>query len=379
MTSSRDDITARSSSQFSEGRKILVVGAGVAGLAVVRALRGSGAEIEVVERTTTPDVGGAGIFLPANAVRGLRALGLDDAVLGSAVRIERQRVADHRDHTLYEVATESLWRGIAPTVATRRAALHGALLDGVEDAKIRWGTSPESIVPNGSGVDVTFDDGASGRYDLVVGADGVKSAVRRMVFGGTGLRASGLHAWRLLGPRGDTPPVWSVQLGRGVSFLTFPISPDLAYYYCDVNVEDADGGLAGLVARFADPVAELAADTTVAHTGPIEEVTLDSWSRGHVLLLGDAAHATTPNMAQGAAMAVEDALVLAGTLGSTDSIPTALREYEQRRRPRVEWVQQQSRRRDQTRGMHPVMRDLLLRTVGKRLYHANFRGLHTAY
>jgi 2-polyprenyl-6-methoxyphenol hydroxylase-like FAD-dependent oxidoreductase len=287
-------------------------------------------------------------------------------------------VADHRGRVLYEVATDDLWQGIGPTVATHRSALHGALLDGVEDVKIRWGASPESVVPAGSGVDVTFDDGASGRYDLVIGADGVHSTVRRLVFGDTGLRAPGLHAWRLLGPRGDTPPVWSVRLGRGASFLTFPISPDLAYYYGDVSADDAGAGLAGLVARFTAPVPELVDAATVAHSGPIEEVSLDSWTRGHVLLVGDAAHATTPNMAQGAAMAFEDALVLADVLTTDASIPAALREYELRRRPRIERVQQQTRNRDRTRGLHPATRNILLRTIGKRLFHANYRGLHAA-
>ena len=113
--------------------------------------------------------------------------------------------------------------------------------------------------------------------------------------------------------------------------------------------------------------------------GSLLPVSLGTWTRGHVLLVGDATHATTPNMAQGAAMAFEDALVLAHTLGTADSIPAALREYEQRRRPRVERVQQQTRRRDRTRGMAPATRDVLLRTIGKRLFHANYQSLHAAY
>lgn len=361
------------------GRKILVVGAGLAGLAVVRALRGSGAEIEVVERTETRGPDGAGIFLPANAVRGLRALGTDDAFVASAVRIGQQRVADHRGRVLYEVGTDDLWQGIGPTVATSRSALHGVLLAGIEDVKIRWGTSPVSVITDGASVVVTFDDGSTGRYDLVVGADGVHSTVRHLVFGDAGLRDSGLHAWRLLAPRGDTEPVWSVRLGRGASFLTFPISSELSYYYYDVGTEDADDGLAGLVARFAAPVSELAAAATVAHSGPVEEVSLDSWVRGQVLLVGDAAHASTPSLAQGAAMAFEDALVLADSLGPSTSVAAALQEYERRRRPRVEWVQKQTRLRDRTRGLHPAARDMLLRAIGKRLFYANYQGLHAAH
>lgn len=363
-----------------------MVGAGVAGLAVARALRGSGAGVEVVDRAAAPAAGGAGIFLPANAVRGLRLLGLEDAVLGSAVPIARQEVADHRGRVLYQVGTDSVWQGIAPTVATHRAALHTALLDGVLDGagtdgaghvEVRWGTGPASVVPDGPAADVTFDDGASGRYDLVVGADGAHSTVRRLVFGDAGPRPSGLHAWRLLAPRGDTEAVWSCRLGRGATFLTFPIGPDLVYHYVDASADDVGAGLDGLVTRFGAPVAELVAAATVAHSGPIEEMSFAPWSRGPVLLVGDAAHATTPSMAQGAAMAFEDALVLAEVLGRTVSVADALREYEGRRRPRVERVQEQTRRRDRTRGLHPAARNGLLRVAGERLFRANYRDLHT--
>ncbi|HLS45628.1 MAG TPA: FAD-dependent monooxygenase [Ornithinicoccus sp.] len=362
-------------SQHGIGRKVLVVGAGIAGLAVANVLREWGAELELVERTLTPDPGGAGIFLPANAVRGLNGLGLGEPVVDASVRIDSQRLADSRGRLLYEVRMTELWRGIAPTVATTRAALRTVMLESVDGVTIRWGTSPEAMVQDGAGVDVTFSDGTTGRYDLVVGADGVHSAVRRLVFADAGLRHTGLHAWRLLAPRGDVESVWSARLGRGASFLVVPISSDQTYCYVDVGTDHVDAGLDGLAARFGSPVPELTTGTVV-HSGPIEQVVLPSWSRGQVVLVGDAAHATTPNMAQGAAMAIEDALVLSDALWASTSVSDALQEYERRRRPRVEWVQQQSLNRDRTRGMSPAVRDQLLRAVGKRLFHANYRGLH---
>lgn len=368
-------MTATAGQAQARDLKILVVGAGVAGLAVARALRERGTDVVLVERTTAADTGGTGIFLPANAVRGLRALGLEDAVAGAAVRIERQRVANQRGRVLYEVTTESLWGDVGPSLAMRRATLHRTLLDAVDGDSIRWGTSPVTVVPDGPGVDVTFDDGSSDRFDLVVGADGVHSTVRRLVFGTGGLRESGLHAWRLLAPRQDTEPVWSVLLGRGVSFLTVPVGPDLAYHYCDTGARSAHRDLADIVADFAAPVPQIAASSTVLHSAPVEEVSLAGWSRGNVLLVGDAAHATPPNMAQGAAMAFEDALVLADVLGSGSSIPAALQAYERRRRPRVEKVQQQTSVRDRTRTMAPAARDLLLRAVGARLFHRNYQSL----
>jgi 2-polyprenyl-6-methoxyphenol hydroxylase-like FAD-dependent oxidoreductase len=94
-----------------------------------------------------------------------------------------------------------------------------------------------------------------------------------------------------------------------------------------------------------------------------------------VLLIGDAAHATSPNMAQGAAMALEDALVLAESLNAADSIPEALAAHERRRRPRTDWVLRQTHRRDRTRTLSPVLRNLVLKRLGRRIFDANYRPL----
>ena len=111
------------------------------------------------------------------------------------------------------------------------------------------------------------------------------------------------------------------------------------------------------------------------HVGPIEEVALEGWSRGSVLLIGDAAHATSPNMAEGAAMALEDGLVLAEVLASEHDIPRALTTFEVRRGPRTRWVRAQTHRRDRTRGLPPMVRNLVLRRWGRKIFHHNYRPL----
>ncbi|MFF0255561.1 FAD-dependent monooxygenase [Micromonospora zamorensis] len=170
----------------------------------------------------------------------------------------------------------------------------------------------------------------------MIGADGVNSAVRRLAFDGQAARDLGQYLYRWVAPRVDAGPVWSVQLGRGRHFLTIPISAEQTYcYYND-----------GPAATFTEPAATrlkaLDHDDSTLHSGTNQEVVLDSWSRGRVLLIGDAAHATSPNMAQGAAMALEDAVVLASSLATTDSVVDALRAYEARRRPRTDWVLSQT-------------------------------------
>ena len=112
-----------------------------------------------------------------------------------------------------------------------------------------------------------------------------------------------------------------------------------------------------------------------AYFAPIEEVVTPAWTAGRVVLVGDAAHASSPNMAQGAAMAVEDALVLAELLTADQSVEQALAGYEQRRSARVAWVQEQTHRRDRTRSLPAFVRNLTLRLAAERIFRSNYRPL----
>jgi FAD-dependent urate hydroxylase len=129
------------------------------------------------------------------------------------------------------------------------------------------------------------------------------------------------------------------------------------------------------VPALLDTLDEANNGTGTGHAGVVEEVVLDSWSHCAVLLIGDAAHATSPNMAQGAAMALEDAIVLAESLTAAASVPDAHAAYEHRRRPRTDWVLRQTHRRDRTRSLLPAARNLLLKQFGQRVFHTNYRPL----
>ncbi len=175
-------------------------------------------------------------------------------------------------------------------------------------------------------------------------------------------------------------------LGRDVTFLAVPIGGGRVYCYCDTSSKgahrlqegDAKGMLAELLTGFAAPVPDilgtLGPDHEV-HVSPIEEVRLDGWSHRSVLLVGDAAHATSPNMAEGAAMALEDGLVLAECLASEVDVNQAIARFQDRRRPRTQWVLTQTHRRDRTRNLPPALRNLVLRRWGRSIFHANYRPL----
>ena len=171
-------------------------------------------------------------------------------------------------------------------------------------------------------------------------------------------------------------------LGRGAAFLAVPLGGGRTYCYAAVDrrtpadpTGDDPSALAGLFDGFAEPVPTLlAAQPAAPYFSPIEEVIQQPWTRGHVVLVGDAAHAMSPNMAEGVGMAVEDALVLAETIEAG----RPLAEFEERRRPRVGFVQAQTHRRDRTRNLPSFVRDPVLRRLGQRIFRGNYEPLVAA-
>ena len=365
-------------------RRVLIVGGGIAGLSLAPMLTRIGVAVDVIEREPAWQPAGTGIFLPGNAARALRALGLEAQVASRAFEIARQRFCDHRGRLLCEVDVAELWAAVGPCLALHRAELHAVLREAAGAMPFRSGLALERLAQRGGIVSAEFSDGTSGEYDLVVGADGIRSAVRQLAFPPTAVpRPVGQVGWRFLAPRPPEVTTWSVLLGRRNAFLTIPIDEDRVYCYCDhVSPPDHDTPervptqrLSELFVEFAEPAATLLEAPADIHVSTIEEVALDRWAHEHVVLIGDAAHATSPNMAQGAAMALEDALVLTDCLHGIAAIPDAIAAFEAQRRPRIDWIRAQTHRRDHTRYLPPKIRDNTLRFLGRRIFHANYRPL----
>jgi 2-polyprenyl-6-methoxyphenol hydroxylase-like FAD-dependent oxidoreductase len=366
--------------------RTLVVGAGIAGLGAARALRQRGLAADVVEREPAWTHTGAGIYLPGNATRALRALGLESAVAERGSLIPRQRLCDHRGRLLADIDLAALWGDVGPCVALHRADLHELLASHGDPVPVRMGLPVRRISQQADSATVEFGDGTGDRYDLVIGADGIHSTVRQLAFGTCAVRPVGQLSWRFVTECPPEVTTWTVLLGRKVTFLAVPIGRGRVYCYCDTVTEDTsgllgddvNGRLAELLTGFGGPVPAildtLGPDCAV-HVAPIEEVTLDRWSRGSVLLVGDAAHATAPNMAEGAAMALEDGLVLADYLTAGDGIARATAGFQSRRTPRTQWVLLQTHRRDRTRNLPPSVRNVVLRRWGRDIFHANYSRL----
>lgn len=360
--------------------RVLVVGAGIAGLATARALARVGIGCDVVEREQDWTMDSLGIYLPANAIRSLRLLDIQTPAADLGVVIPRKRFLDHRGRMLVDIDLADVWGHDDPCVAMPRSALHEALRDGLAQS-VRMGMTITTLRTYQDRAEVTFSDGTTATYDLAIGADGIHSGTRRLLLGGGDLesvRPVGQRAWRFVTECPAQVSTWSVMLGRGLTFLTIPIGADRVYCYADSSmssVEKAD--LASLFAVFAEPVTTILAslDGALVHRSVIEEVALSQWVHGRVLLIGDAAHATSPNMAQGAGMAMEDALVLARCLREATDVDAALRQFQLGRRPRTDWVREQTHRRDHTRSLPSGIRNAVLRIVGRRIFRANYAPL----
>jgi 2-polyprenyl-6-methoxyphenol hydroxylase-like FAD-dependent oxidoreductase len=218
------------------------------------------------------------------------------------------------------------------------------------------------VSDSGAAVRVHLSDGSTGEYDLLVRADGIHSSVRRLVFDDAAPRYVGQVSWRVVIEGGSPITSWTVMLAQGRAFLMLFIGEGRLYCYADLSSPDTrdptDGAIHQLVELFGDfqePVAGILRRLSSAcapHFSPIEEVTSRPWVKDRVVLIGDAAHTTSPNMAQGASMAVEDALVLAEVLASGRPLAASLAAFEARRARRVDGCR--SRRTGVTaRGLSP--------------------------
>ncbi|WP_265565394.1 FAD-dependent oxidoreductase [Streptomyces hygroscopicus] len=360
---------------------VLVVGAGIAGLATATALCRGGMSVDVIERSPESRATGAGLFLPGNSVRALTALGLEEHLSALGAAVPGQRLMSHRGRVLADIDLAELWRGTAGCVGITRGDLHAALQD-VVPVPVRHGVTLGSLKQSDDGVHVEFSDGGSGRYDVVVGADGIRSGLRESVDPAARARYLGQVCWRFL--TGDAPDIdrWTVWLGPGTAFLAYPVGGGRVCCYADLTAASPEdptttSGLLRLFSDYDQRVRDLLA-TPAAHKAyfsPVEEVGGETWARGRIVLVGDAAHASSPNMAQGVAMAVEDAQVLAEVLTTGGDTKDLLQQYVQRRLPRIRWVQQQTHRRDRTRSLPTAARNIAFRYGANALFERGYAPL----
>jgi len=332
--------------------KVLVIGGGVGGLAVAIGLHQKGIPVEVVERDRDWRVYHVGIIVQANFVRALGALGLGDAAVEAGYPYRGARFVDRNGTVLQELPGDTAVDGLPSDLGLTRPALHKVLTDKVRELGIpvRLGVTFESFTDNGENVEVAFTDGTRGTYDLVIGADGNYSAVRKVLWPEATPQYTGQGVWRYNVPR-PADLEWSdIYIGKAKGKAGYcPLAPEEMYIFAVFeepgNPKFAPETLADeMLARlegYGGIMAEAAkhiTDPSLVVYRPLEACIMpDPWYKGRVVLIGDAAHSATPHLGQGAAMAIEDAVVLAEELGRGD-VDAALRAFMERRFERAKLV-----------------------------------------
>lgn len=334
-------------------RKILIVGGGIGGLSLAVGLGRVGIGADLVEINPKWAVYGVGIIQPGNAIRAYKALGVADECL--------QRGFVYRRSLYFDADGKQLGERVMPKVdgldfvgycGIPRPVLQEILVGEAtkNGARLRLGITAESLHDTGRSVEVTFSDGTQASYDLVVGADGTYSKIRSLVFSdGLKPRFSGQGCWRFTT---EKPPemdysatfygpnkVGLIPLTRETMYMFIttsePGNPWMAEDRLDELMRDRLHGHRGFIAELRERIRR---PQEVVYK-PLEIILLPPpWHRGRVLLIGDAAHTTTPHHAQGAAMAVEDAVVLSELLAKDADLDGLLDQFMERRWDRCKLV-----------------------------------------
>ena len=347
--------------------KILVAGAGIGGLTAASFLLQAGHDVEIYEQAPQLEEVGAGIQISANAMHALRTLGLEAAITAAGVRPaayvfrlhdtgeEIQRFALSDDHERLHGA---------PYTQLHRADFHALLAEKARSLKpdvVRLNKRVASFEEDAKGVTLHFTDGTSARGDLLIGADGLKSVVRKQIVGETPANYTGDAAWRITVPTERLPagliePAMTLFLGPGGHAVFYYLRGGRLLNF--VGIVETDEVLEEswtvklpwerLKAEYQGwhPIVHTvidAADRDQCFRWSLHNrLPIDNWSTARTTLLGDASHATLPYLAQGAVMAIEDGAVLMRALAQEASIASALQLYQRNRIPRTSRIVLQS-------------------------------------
>ncbi|MGX1549304.1 FAD-dependent monooxygenase [Streptomyces adustus] len=338
----------------SQTRRVLIVGGGITGGVLALALRKRGIEVVLVDLRT--DLGGVGhgITLQGNALKAFKSVGIYDRLAEHAYAFDKVRLRQADGSLVVEIDTPPMGGAeVPPTMGALRGDLADIIAADLPAAgvDVRLGTTVESYEDDGDSVTVQLSDGTRERVDLLVGADGIRSKVRSMMGITDEPTPVGMGIWRTVARRPEAMDCSEVYYG-GPKFKAgyTPISDELCYaFLIEGNLDrsfigegpkgavlkERGQGYGGIWGQVCDGIA----DDAIVNYQWIEAMRVESpWYRGRTVIIGDAAHACPPLIAQGAAMCAEDAVVLAEMLTGGDKIEDVLPAFMERRFPRVRMV-----------------------------------------
>lgn len=337
--------------------KATIVGAGIAGLTTAIALQQKGIEVEIFEAAPQIQPVGAGLALAANAMQAFYKLGIADAIIAKGRKLPSFSFYNHRGKLLNTTNSIELGKkyGI-DNFTIHRAALHSALLEQLGEIPVHLSKRAVGFTQKGNLITLQFTDGSSHITQCLIVADGINSPIRKQLLPTSQPRYAGYVCWRaVINSNGFDWSETSETFGPKGRFGITPLANNQLYWYACTNApkdskhyanynnEDLRKHFAG----YHHPIKEIldrTEDNALIYGPIIDLAPLDKFAFGNILLIGDAAHATTPNLGQGACQAIEDAVVLADEMAKTTVYQNAFVNFEQRRLERTRYITLQSRK-----------------------------------
>lgn len=347
--------TARISKEADTLCDVLIQGAGIGGLTLAIALQQHGYTVKIVERSEGLSEVGAGIWMAANPMQVYAKLGVADAIVDAGWTVRTLRLLDSKSGDIQVTdMSEIAQRYGFETVALHRAVLQKVLGQHLKYETIRFSSEVHSVVPQKRGIVATMADGSTCEASILVGADGLNSQVRRMAALGGEKRYSGSSSYRAIARGARVLPleaeheafeIWA----RGCRVGFSKINARDFYWYMTFDAPMGESTSPERMSTHAEAIfrqhfpqwiglLQATLPGEILRTDISDLKPLSSWSSGRICLIGDAAHATTPNLGQGGAMAVEDSLVLLNAFQQCGLNEAALKRFEQQRRKKVDWT-----------------------------------------
>ena len=326
---------------------IAIIGAGIGGLTLAIALQRKNIPITVYEAAPQIQPLGAGLGLAANAVNAFFDIGIGEAVLRAGKVLKVLRIRDEKGAILSETDSEKITAklGVVNNFTIHRADLHDVLLRQLAPGTAVLNKRLTDFDVHGEAIRLRFSDNSQVEADYVIACDGIHSVVRKKLVPETLPRYAGYTCWRGVIdsiPEGTDPDETSETWGAGRRFGIVPLTNNRLYWFACLNARENDpemksfksAELLRYFGSFHSPVPEILKQTpseSIIWNDIIDLRPLKKFAFGKILLMGDAAHATTPNMGQGACMAIEDASVLAHCIHDTKAVEEAFQQFETKR------------------------------------------------